>query len=239
VSNPRTARTGTASVEYMALAGVIGLLLDRARSRPWSPPPPTRATESSARCWPGGSPALRAIRCPAAATRSRLLRLPARQARSIPGAAPRASSRRAPGRLPLLPTASCAAPGSRPGLTAAGRRVTEFVSIGGSAPRRRPRPPDVLALPPGSTAGSGSTEPDQEPDRIAASLRVAPRSGTDYLALVPLETLPGPGPLLTLPPRERLPLACERAQSALLAGTSLERPYWGSLTDRSMQAWHR
>lgn len=100
-----------------------------------------------------------------------------------------------PGGGALLPvdfrhcrSASCAAPGSRPGLTASNRRVTEFVSVADGRPGGGPVTITYWSYRP--TIGWDSTV------RRADSARVAELAGTPLLddavpALVALETLAG------------------------------------------------
>lgn len=100
-----------------------------------------------------------------------------------------------PGGVALLPvdfrhcrSASCAAPGSRPGLTASNRRVTEFVSVADGRPGGGPVTITYWSYRP--TIGWDSTV------RRADSARVAELAGTPLLddavpALVALETLAG------------------------------------------------
>jgi hypothetical protein len=201
VSNPRTARTGTVSVEYISLAGVIGLLLLVAIAALVASPP-TRGDREL------GEMLARRLACPprypvpcgrnplALAYGFPLGKL-ARYLAPPPGVVA--------GELPVdfryCRLASCAAPGSRPGLTAAGRRVTEFVSIEDRRSADGPVRLTFWLYRPGRRW--------ERIDRAADPAEIAAASGLrldldDYPALVPLETLPGRDHY-SFPPRERPP----------------------------------
>ena len=84
--------------------------------------------------------------------------------------------------------ASCAAPGSEPGLTASGRRVTEFVSIEDLRPGGGPVRLAYWLYRPG--------RPWQRIERVAGTAEIAAASALrlsldDIPGLVSLETLPG------------------------------------------------
>ena len=182
-------RRGAASVEYVALAGVIGLLIVVAVAALVAAPR-RAASASSARCSPGGSPALRAIRCPAAATLWRS-RTASRSGSWCGASLPCRRSRG--GELPVdfryCRQPSCAAPGSDPGA----HRIAppgDRVHLGrGPSPLRRPGPDHLLALPPRARLGADRAR-SPAPREIAAASSIRLNLEDDP-ALVPLETLPG------------------------------------------------
>jgi hypothetical protein len=192
---------GTASVEYIALAGMIGILIVIAIAALVASPP-TRGErelgEMLARriaCTPrypvpcGRNPLALAYGFPL----GKLVRLLA--------PTPTVRGDEVPVDFRYCRQASCAGPGSDPGLTASRRRVTEFVSVEDG---RRPGGPVRLTYwlyRPGldwerivRTAGTPEIE-------AASHLRL---NLEDDPALVPLETLPGRDHYL-FPPAERPP----------------------------------
>jgi hypothetical protein len=184
----RAPRRGAASVEYLALAGMIGALIVFAVAALVASPP-TRGDREL------GEMLARRIACPP--------RYPVPCGRNLLALAygfplgklvrylaPAAAA--AAGELPVdfryCRQASCALPGDDPGHTASGRRVTEFISL---EDRRSSGGAVVIAYwlyRPGQrwqriTRTAGSTEIE-----AASQLRL---SLEDDPALVPLETLPG------------------------------------------------
>jgi hypothetical protein len=181
-------RRGAASIEYLALAGMIGLLIVIAIAALVAAPPRQGDREL-------GEMLARRIACPP--------RYPVPCGRNplalaygfplgklVRYLAPRPAA--VAGELPVdfryCRRASCAAPGGEPGLTASSRRVTEFTSVEDSRSAGGPvritywlyRPTvgwsRILRL-------AGSAE-------VAAASHLRP-SLDDDPALVPLETLPG------------------------------------------------
>jgi hypothetical protein len=194
-------RRGGASVEYLALAGMIGVLIAAAIAA-LAASPPTRGDREL------GEMIARRIACtpryPVPCGRNPLaLAYGFPLGKLIRYLAPAPTVRG--GELPVdfryCRQASCAAPGGDAGLTASGRRVTEFVSV---QDRRR---------------SGGSVQitywlyrPRQRWERIersAGAIEIAAASNLrlsldDDPALVPLETLPGRDHY-TFPPGERPP----------------------------------
>ena len=188
---PHTAtagRRGSASVEYLALAGMIGLLIVIAVAALVASPPrrgDRELGEMLARriaCSPrypvpcGRNPIALAYGFPL----GKLVRYLA------PGPAALA------GELPVdfryCRQPSCAAPGEEPGVTASNRRVTEFTSVEDRRSAGGPVRITYWLYRPGVGW--------QRVERTAGAAEVAAASGIrlsleDFPALVPLETLPG------------------------------------------------
>ena len=183
-----TGRRGAASVEYLALAGMIGLLIVIAVAALVASPPrrgDRELGEMLARriaCSPrypvpcGRNPLALAY----GFTLGKLVRYLA------PGPAALA------GELPVdfryCRQASCAAPGEEPGVTASNRRVTEFTSVEDRRSAGGPLRITYWLYRPGVGW--------QRVERTAGAAEVAAASGIrlsleDFPALVPLETLPG------------------------------------------------
>jgi hypothetical protein len=181
-------RRGAASVEYIAIAGMIGVLIVVAIAALVASPPSRGEREFGEMigrriaCTPrypipcGRNPLALAYGFPA----GKLVRYLA--------PAPTAKSGELPIDFRYCKQPSCAMPGSDPGLTASGRRVTEFVSVEDS--RRSGGParitywlyrPSLGWEPIVRTAGAAELE-------AASSIRL---SLEDDPALVPLETLSG------------------------------------------------
>jgi hypothetical protein len=194
-------RRGAASVEYLALAGLIGLLIVIAIAALVASPP-TRGDrelgEMLARriaCTPrypvpcGRNPLALAYGFPL----GKLVRYLAPE--------PAAMSGELPVDFRYCRQPSCAAPGEDPSLTASGRRVTEFVSVEDA--RRAGGPVRVTYW---------LYRPGQRWQRIvceAGAAEIAAASGLrlnleDDPSLVPLETLPGRDHY-AFPPGERPP----------------------------------
>jgi hypothetical protein len=184
VESPSEAQAGAASVEYLALAGLVGLLIVTGVAALVASPP-TRGEREL------GEMIARRIACsaryPVPCGRNPLALAygfpVGKLARSL---APQPSARG--GELPVdfryCRQPSCARPGSEPGLTASGRRVTEFVSVEDSPPLRL----TYWLYRPG--------QPWERIDRTATAQQVEAASHLrlsleDDPALVPLETLPG------------------------------------------------
>jgi hypothetical protein len=187
VPDAATRRSGAASVEYLALAGMIGLAIVVAIAALVASPPSRGEREL-------GEMLARRIACPP--------RYPVPCGRNplalaygfplgklVRYLAPKPGT--VGGELPVdfryCRRASCAAPGPEPGLTASGRRVTAFTSVEEGRPTgpvrvtywlyRPGRPWERIVR----TAGAAE-------NNAAAGLRL---NLEDDPALVPLETLPG------------------------------------------------
>jgi hypothetical protein len=181
-------RRGTASVEYLALAGLIGLSIVIAIAALVASPPRRGDREL-------GEMLARRIACPPRYPVP-CGRNPLALAYGFPlgklvrylAPAPSAVGGELPVDFRYCRQASCAAPGEEAGLTASGRRVTEFTSV---EDRRR------------SSGGVRITywlyrpgRPWERLERTAGTAEIAAASGIrlnleDDPALVPLETLPG------------------------------------------------
>jgi hypothetical protein len=197
----KAGRRGAASVEYLALAGMIGLLAVIAIAALVASPP-TRGNREL------GEMLARRIACPP--------RYPVPCGRNplalaygfplgklVRYLAPEPAVRA--GELPVdfryCRQASCAAPGADPGLTASGRRVTEFVSF-----------EDLRSAGGLVRITYWLYRPGQRWERIERNAGAAEIAAASHLrlsleddpALVPLETLPGRDHYL-FPPRERPP----------------------------------
>jgi hypothetical protein len=197
----RAARRGAASVEYLALAGMIGLSIVIAIAALVASPPrrgDRELGEMLARriaCPPrypvpcGRNPLALAYGFPL----GKLVRYLAPAALAVSG--------ELPVDFRYCRRASCAAPGRDPGLTASGRRVTEFTFVEG----RRSAGDRVRIT-------YWLYRPGQRWERIeraAAAAEIAAASQLrlnveDDPALVPLETLPGRDHY-RFPPVERPP----------------------------------
>jgi hypothetical protein len=188
VPDVTSSRRGAASVEYLALAGMIGLLIVVAIAALVASPP-TRGNREL------GEMLARRIACPP--------RYPVPCGRNplalaygfplgklVRYLAPRPAA--VGGELPVdfryCRQPSCASPGAEPGLTASGRRVTEFTSVADARPAGGPVRITYWLYRPGRpwerivrTAGAAE---------IAAASRLRLNLDNDP-ALVPLETLSG------------------------------------------------
>ena len=188
---PHTAtagRRGAASVEYLALAGMIGLLIAVAVAALVASPPRQGDREL-------GEMLARRIACspryPVPCGRNPLalaygFSLGKLVRYLAPGPAALA------GELPVdfryCRQTSCAVPGEEPGLTASNRRVTEFTSVQDRRSAGGPVRITYWLYRPGVGW--------QRVERTAGAAEVAAASGIrlsleDFPALVPLETLPG------------------------------------------------
>ena len=184
----RARRRGAASVEYLALAGMIGLVIVTAIAALVASPPrrgERELGEMLARriaCTPGhpvpcgrnplalayGFPLGKLVRylAPAPATRGGESPVDFRYCRQV----------------------SCAAPGNDRGLTASGRRVTEFTSVVDARRAGGPVRVTYWLYRPGQP-WEGITRTARGPEiEAASSLRL---DLDDEPALVPLETVPG------------------------------------------------
>jgi hypothetical protein len=194
-------RRGTASVEYIALAGMIGVLIVVAIAALVASPPSRGERELGemlARriaCTPrypvpcGRNPLALAYGFPVGKLVRFLVPTPAVKGGEVP----------VDFRYCRQP--SCAAPGSDPGLTSSRRRVTEFVSVEDSRRSGGPVRVTYWLYRPGQawerivrTAGPAEID-------AASSIRL---NLEDDPALVPLETLPGRDHY-AFPPAERPP----------------------------------
>ena len=188
-------------MEYLALAGVIGLLLVVAIAA-LGATPPTRGDREL------GEMLARRIACPprypvrcgrnplALAYGFRLGKL----ARYL-APAPVVVADELPVDFRYCRRPSCSQPGSEPGLTASGRRVTEFVSVEDRRSTGSPVRVTYWLYRPGRRW--------ERIDRAAGPAEIAAASGIrldldDDPALVPLETLPGRDHY-SFPPLERPP----------------------------------
>jgi hypothetical protein len=194
-------RRGAASVEYLALAGMIGALIAVAIAA-LAASPPSRADrelgEMLARriaCTPrypvpcGRNPLALAYGFPLGKLVRYLAPVPATLS----------------GELPVdfryCRLASCAAPGGGSGLTASGRRVTEFVSVEDARRAGGPVRITYWLYRPGQHWERVEGTADTADVAAASHLRL---SLDDDPALVPLETLPGRDHYV-FPPPERPP----------------------------------
>jgi hypothetical protein len=188
VPDAATGRRGAASVEYLALAGMIGLAIVVAIAALAASPPSRGEREL-------GEMLARRIACPP--------RYPVPCGRNplalaygfplgklVRYLAPKPAT--VGGELPVdfryCHRASCATPGTEPGLTASGRRVTAFTSVEDGRRAGGPVRVTYWLYRPGRpwerivrTAGAAEIE-------AASGLRL---NLEDDPALVPLETLPG------------------------------------------------
>lgn len=176
------ARRGAASVEYLALAGMIGLLIVIAIAALVASPPRRGDREL-------GEMLARRIACspryPVPCGRNPLaLAYGFSLGKLVRYLAPDPAT--LAGELPVdfryCRQAGCAVPGDEPGLTASNRRVTEFTSV------EDPRMITYWLYRPGLGW--------ERLDRVAGAAEIAAASGIrlsleDDPALVPLETLPG------------------------------------------------
>jgi hypothetical protein len=181
-------RRGAASVEYLALAGVIGLLITIAIAALVASPP-TRGDRELGEmlaqriaCTPrypipcGRNPLALAYGFPLGKLVRYLAPVPAL----------------AGGELPVdfryCRQTSCASPGNEPGLTASGRRVTEFVSVVDVRPAAGQVRVTYWLYRPGQRWERIVREAGAAQIAAASSIRL---NLEDDPALVPLETLPG------------------------------------------------
>jgi hypothetical protein len=201
VPDDAPARRGAASVEYLALAGLIGLLIVIAIAALVASPPRRGDREL-------GEMLARRIACtpryPVPCGRNPLALaygFPLGKLVRYLAPAPTAVGGELPVDFRYCRQASCAAPGDGSGLTASGRRVTEFISVEDA--RRAGGPVRVTYW---------FYRPGQRWQRIvreAGAAEIAAASGLrlnleDDPALVPLETLPGRDHY-AFPPSERPP----------------------------------
>jgi hypothetical protein len=186
-SHPNRGR-GAATVEYVALAGMIGILIVAAIAALVASPP-TRGEREL------GDMLARRIACtpryPVPCGRNPLALAYGfplgKLVRSL-APTPTAESGELPADFRYCRQPSCAAPGSDPGITASRRRVTEFVSVEDLRRSGGPVRITYWLYRPGlgwerivRTAGAAEIE-------AASSIRL---NLEDDPALVPLETLPG------------------------------------------------
>jgi hypothetical protein len=194
-------RRGTASVEYLALAGMIGLSIVIAIAALVASPPSRGDREL-------GEMLARRIACPPRYPVP-CGRNPLALAYGFPlgklvrylAPAPSAVGGELPVDFRYCRRASCAAPGREPGLTASGRRVTEFTSVeDGRSSGGQVRITYWLYRP---------GRPWERVERTAGAAQITAASGlrlnlADDPALIPLETLPGRDHY-RFPPGERPP----------------------------------
>ena len=195
------ARRGAASVEYLALAGVVGLLIVIAIAALVASPPRRGDREL-------GEMLARRIACspryPVPCGRNPLAvayGFPLGKLVRFLAPAPTVVAGELPVDFRYCRQASCAAPGSDPGLTASGRRVTEFVSVADLRYSGGPVRVTYWLHRPG--LGWERAERTAGAAEIAAASQLR-LSLEDDPALVPLETLPGRDHY-AFPPVERLP----------------------------------
>jgi hypothetical protein len=188
VSGYRGSRRGAASVEYLALAGVIGLLIVIAIASLVASPPRRGEREL-------GEMLARRIACsgryPVPCGRNPLALaygFPLGKLVRYLAVTPTAVKGELPVDFRYCRQASCAAPGDRPGLTASGRRVTEFVSVEDDRMSRGGVQVTYWLYRPGQRWQRISREAGTAEIAAAASIRL---NLEDDPALVPLETLPG------------------------------------------------
>ena len=192
---------GTASVEYIALAGMIGVLIVVAIAALVASPPSRGEREL-------GEMLARRIACtpryPVPCGRNPLALaygFPLGKLVRFLAPAPAAKGGEVPVDFRYCRQVSCAAPGSDPGLTSSRRRVTEFVSVDDARRAGGPVRVTYWLYRPGldwerivRPAGAAEIE-------AASSIRL---NLEDDPALVPLETLPGRDHYV-FPPAERPP----------------------------------
>jgi len=188
VSGQRTGSRGAASVEYLGLAGMIGLLIVVAIAALIASPP-TRGDREL------GEMLARRIACPprypVPCGRNPLALaygFPLGKLARFLAPAPAVSAGEVPVDFRYCRQASCAAPGTDSGLTASGRRVTEFVSVDDLRRAGGPVRLTYWLYRPGRRWERISRSAWAADIEAAAGLRL---SLEDDPALVPLETLPG------------------------------------------------
>jgi hypothetical protein len=188
VRDAATRRSGAASIEYLALAGMIGLAIVVAVAALVASPPSRGQREL-------GEMLARRIACPPRYPVP-CGRNPLALAYGFPlgklvrylAPKPAVSGGELPVDFRYCRRASCAAPGTEPGLTASGRRVTVFTSVEDERPSGGPVQVTYWLYRPG--------RPWQRIVRTAGAAEINAASGLrlnveDDPALVPLETLPG------------------------------------------------
>jgi hypothetical protein len=183
-----TGRRGAASVEYLALAGMIALLIVVAIAALVASPP-TRGSREL------GEMLARRIACPPRYPVP-CGRNPLALAYGFPlgklvrylAPEPALIGAELPVDFRYCRQASCAAPGDEPGLTASGRRVTEFTSV--EDERRSGGPIRITYWLYRPRQRWERTDRTAGPAEIAAASRLRLNLEDDP-ALVPLETLPG------------------------------------------------
>jgi hypothetical protein len=184
----RGRRRGAASVEYLALAGIIGLLIVIAIASLVASPPRRGDREL-------GEMLARRIACsgryPVPCGRNPLaLAYGFPLGKLVRYLAPEPTV--VGGELPVdfryCRQASCATPGDQPGLTASRRRVTEFVSVEDQRSAGGPVRVAYWLYRPGQRWERLAREAGAAEIAAASSLRL---NLEDDPALVPLETLPG------------------------------------------------
>ena len=201
VSHEEARRRGAASVEYLALAGVIGLLIVTAIAALIASPP-TRGDREL------GEMLTRRIACPPRYPVP-CGRNPLALAYGFPlgklvrylAPAPTVVGGELPVDFRYCRQASCAAPGSESDRTGSGHRVTELVSLEDRRSTGGPVRVSYWLYRPG--------QPWERIERTAGAAEIAAASGLrlsldDDPALVPLETLPGRDHY-SFPPVERPP----------------------------------
>ena len=201
VSHKEATRRGAASVEYLALAGVIGLLIVTAIAALIASPP-TRGDREL------GEMLTRRIACPPRYPVP-CGRNPLALAYGFPlgklvrylAPAPTVVGGELPVDFRYCRQASCAAPGSESDRTGSGHRVTELVSLEDRRSTGGPVRVSYWLYRPG--------QPWERIERTAGAAEIAAASGLrlsldDDPALVPLETLPGRDHY-SFPPVERPP----------------------------------
>jgi hypothetical protein len=181
-------RRGAASVEYLALAGMVALPIVFAIAALIASPPQRGNREL-------GEMLARRIACapryPVPCGRNQLALaygFPIGKLLRSLAPAPRALGGELPVDFRYCRQATCAAPGSDPGLTASGRRVTEFTFVEDLRSAGGPVRITYWLYRPG--------QPWERIDRIAGPSEITAASSLrlsleDDPALVPLETLPG------------------------------------------------
>jgi len=184
---------GAASVEHVALALLVALLMLAAVAALAASPPVEGGREL-------GSALARKLRCaprlPGPCWRDALTEAYGRPLAGLARAlAPQPAARIGPSGLPLLPVdfrycrrESCAAAGDSPSLTASNRRVTAFTSV----EDRRPGGDGVTVTYWLYRPGLGWEKELRQASSVdVASAAKTPLLETDNPRLVPLETLPG------------------------------------------------
>jgi hypothetical protein len=179
---------GTASVEYIALAGMIGVLIVVAIAALVASPPSRGEREL-------GEMLARRIACtpryPVPCGRNPLALaygFPVGKVVRFLAPTPAMKGGEMPVDFRYCRQASCAAPGSDPGLTSSRRRVTEFVSVEDSRPSGGSVRVTYWLYRPGQ--GWERIERTARTPEIEAASSIRLNVG-DNPALFPLETLPG------------------------------------------------
>jgi hypothetical protein len=190
---PPASQRGAVSVEYVALAALIGILILIALAALIASPPRRGNRELGEML---GRRIACAPRYPVPCGRHPLaLAYGFQLGKLVRSLVPAPTAVAGPGGQPLLPvdfrycrSASCASPGPEPGLTASRRRVTEFISVEDLRSTGGPVRVSYWLYRPGLRWARIVREAGAAEIAAASNIRL---SLEDDPALVPLETLPG------------------------------------------------